>query len=257
MSTQSTQIYRHPPLRTGRTGALIALGVAAAGVLGLAIGGPASAWFGGIAVGLATGLAVGARRGHRDHTAPIAEPRGASSFAAPLIARLAPERRTEQALAQLQPAGWRVCHGVRGRDGVYDHVAVGRGGVIVLHSIDPEGVVEIRAGGPFLARTAGQDAAPIVTRLRTRAVSDAAAFRDEVAGFAGRRLWVQAVVVVWSELPAGCVTDGRCMYVHGSRLAEWMTRRPQQFDPGVVDEIAQAVQRLAEAGGGMPLPLAV
>ena len=73
----------------------------------------------------------------------------------------------------------------------------------------------------------------------------------------GRRLWVQAVVVIWSEFPAGCVTDGRCVYIHGSRLASWLARRPHQLDPAETDDVAAAVTALIDCGGELPLPLAV
>jgi hypothetical protein len=90
-------------------------------------------------------------------------------------------------------------------------------------------------------------------RLRPRAVSDAAAFRADVERVTGRRLWAQALVVIWSEFPAGYITDGRCVYIHGSRLADWLARRPHQLDPAEADGIAAAVDTLVQCDGELPL----
>jgi hypothetical protein len=59
-------------------------------------------------------------------------------------------------------------------------------------------------------------------------------------------LWVQAVVVFWSDFPEQLVEDGKCVYIHGSRLKAWLAQRPEQLDPARVQEIATAIQRLAE-----------
>ena len=72
-----------------------------------------------------------------------------------------------------------------------------------------------------------------------------------------RSLWVQAVVVFWSDFPAGCVTDGHCVYVHGSRLAEWMARRPHQLNGVEAEDMFAKVTVLAEHGGDLPLPIAL
>jgi hypothetical protein len=128
--------------------------------------------------------------------------------------------------------------------------------VIVLQSMSPDGVVSLRGGEPILERRQGAGAPPL-ERLRPRAVTDASALRHDVERLTGSRLWVQAVVVIWSEFPAGCVADGRCVFIHGSRLAGWLDRRPHQLDPAGTDEVAAAVAALVECGGELPLPLAV
>ncbi|MGH3266970.1 MAG: nuclease-related domain-containing protein, partial [Trebonia sp.] len=167
------------------------------------------------------------------------------------------ERRTAEAVASLERAGWCVLHDVRGRDATYDHVAVGPGGVILMQSIDPQGTVTMRAGEPFVARPAGPGATEEVVRLRPRALTDASAFRDDVLRVAGRRLWVQAVVVLWSEFPAGVVADGRCAYVHGSRLAGWLARRPHQLSSADAEGVLAAVALTARIDSDLPLPVAV
>jgi diadenosine tetraphosphatase ApaH/serine/threonine PP2A family protein phosphatase len=109
----------------------------------------------------------------------------------------------------------------------------------------------------MLERRPGADGVPRLERLRPRALTDASAFRSDVARVTGRRLWVQAVVVIWSEFPEGCVTDGRCVFIHGSRLAEWLARRPHQLDAAAADDVAVAVTALVDCRGELPLQLAV
>jgi hypothetical protein len=158
------------------------------------------------------------------------------------------ERQTESTVKALEDSGWRFLHNVRGSDGTYDHIAVGRGGVIVLQSMTPPGVVTMHSGEPFAERHHDPGAEPDLIRVRPRAVADATAFRSDIEHLTGRRLWVQAMVVFWSEFPAGCVTDGRCVYIHGSRLGAWLTRRPQQLDETQIDDVFESVALLAQTG---------
>jgi hypothetical protein len=114
------------------------------------------------------------------------------------------------------------------------------------------------AGEPVVERPGEPQAPPRPQRrLRPRALTDATAVREGIQRIAGRRMWVQAVVVFWSEFPAGCVADGRCVYIHGSRLAAWLARRPHQLDEAQVDDVYAAVRELAEHGAGLGLRIAV
>jgi hypothetical protein len=167
------------------------------------------------------------------------------------------EHRTADTLQPLQSAGWHVLHEVRGLDTTFDHIVIGHGGVIVLQSMSPDGVVNMRGGEPIVERAPGEGTGPRLHRLRPRALADASAFRHDVERITGRRLWVQAVVVIWSEFPAGCVVDGHSVYIHGSRLADWLARRPHQLDPAAADEVAALVAALIDADGELPLPIAV
>ncbi len=226
-------------------GVLAPLGVVLTGVLVLITDGFDLAWVAGLVAGAGAGAWIALRRG-----------RGWSAERSPAAARA--ERRTEAAVRSLEQSGWRFLHDVRGPDGIYDHVAVGQGGVILLQSLDPQGVVTMRSGEPFVERRIDPDAEPQVTRVRPRAMADATAFREDMQRVTGRRIWVQAVVVFWSEFPPGFVADGHCAYIHGSRLAEWLTRRPHQLDAADAEELFAAVQLMAQAGGELPrLSLAV
>ncbi len=221
----------------------VPLALALTGVLVLIVDGNELSWLAGVLAGGSAGAWLALRRsGRRPRRRSYAEARA--------------EHRTAASLAPLEHAGWRFLHDVRGLDTTFDHIAIGPGGVIVLQSISAEGVVTMRGGEPILERRPRPDAPPRLQRLRPRALGDATAFRGDVERLSGRRLWVQAVVVLWSEFPAGCVVDGRCVYIHGSRLADWLARRPHQLDPAETDDVARAVALLVECGGELPLPAA-
>jgi hypothetical protein len=220
-----------------------ALGLA--GVLVLVLDGHGVSWLAGMIAGGAGGAWI-ALRGST----------GRAVTRLPAAARA--ERRTESAVKAMGGSGWRFLHDVRGSDRTYDHVAVGPGGVILLQSLTPSGVVTMRSGEPFAERRRDHDAEkPELVRVRPRALTDATAFRDDIERLTGRRMWVQAMVVFWAEFPAGCVTDGRCVYIHGSRLVAWLTRRPHQLDPAQIDEVFDSVVQLAQSGGEVSLQVAV
>jgi hypothetical protein len=229
----------------GRLSELAALlGVVLIGVLVLLFDGHEVSWLAGVIAGGGAGAGVALRRGGgRSRRRPLAETR--------------PERRTAAAVVPLQSTGWRFLHDVHGLDTTFDHIAIGLGGVIVLQSMSPDGVVSLRGGELILERRTGSDTPARVERLRPRALADASAFRSDVARVTGRGLWVQAVVVIWSDFPAGCVTDGRCVFIHGSRLAGWLSRRPHQLDQGATDAVATAVAALVACDGELPLSVAV
>jgi hypothetical protein len=224
----------------------VPLGVIAIGVLVLIFDGHEVSWLAGVIAGGGAGAWVALRRGG-------ARPRPRRDRGAELRA----EHRTAAALEPLRGGGWRFLHGVRGLDTTFDHIAIGPGGVIVLQSISPDGVVTMRGGEPVTERRPTPESPARAQRLRPRALSDASAFRHDVERLTGRRLWVQAVVVIWSEFPAGCVTDGHCVFIHGSRLDGWLARRPHQLDPAETEDVAAAVGALVDCGGELPLPLAV
>jgi len=228
-------------------GLTVPLGVLAIGLLVLILDGHEVSWLAGVIAGGAAGAWMVLRRG--GGAARRWSGRGGSQPRA--------EHRTATTLEPLRDAGWRFLHDVRGLDTTFDHIAIGHGGVIVLQSMSPDGVVTMCGDEPVLERGPNAGPGPHLERLRPRALTDASAFRHDVERVTGRRLWVQAVVVIWSEFPAGCVTDGRCVYIHGSRLAGWLGRRPHQLDPAGTDDVATLVEALVDCRGELPLPVAV
>jgi hypothetical protein len=257
----------------------VPLGVLAIGVVVLILDGHELSWLAGVIAGGGAGVWLALRRGGRpvrrgDRLVPRGDRPGDRPRDRPRDrpadrparrsvrrrrAAAAPraEHRTVTTLEPLRSAGWHLLHAVRGLDTTFDHIAIGHGGVIVLQSMSPDGVVSMRGGEPIVERVASEGAEPRLERLRPRALTDASAFRHDVERVTGRRLWVQAVVVIWSEFPDGCVVDGRCVYIHGARLADWLARRPHQLDPAATDEVAALVATLIDCDGELPLSIAV
>lgn len=156
------------------------------------------------------------------------------------------ERKTAKALRPLEGKGWTVVHDIQQRYGNYDHVAVGPGGVYLLDSKNLQGIVEIRNGMPHLSRRHDPEARSAIEQIPPRALAAAATIKEDIQRRTGHCLWVQAVVVFWSEFPEKELEHGKCVYIHGSRLKAWLAARPELLDSARVQEIATAIQRLAE-----------
>jgi hypothetical protein len=155
------------------------------------------------------------------------------------------ERKTAKALEPLEQSGVHVFHDVRMRYGNYDHIAVGRAGVFLLETKNPAGVVELRDGVPHVRRRLDPDADDRESRVRPRTLSAAARLKEDIEQRTGHRTWVQAVVVYWSEFPEGLVDDGRCVFLHGTRLRPWIREHSGALDQDKVDEIAAAIASIA------------
>jgi hypothetical protein len=156
--------------------------------------------------------------------------------------------KTERALRRLAKAGWHSVHDIQGRHGNLDHVTIGPGGAYLLDSKNLQGVVEIYAGAPRLKRRHDPEALAEFRRVRQRALHAAARLSENLEQSTGERIWVQAVVVFWSEFPAGIVDEGRCVFVHGSKLRSWLRARPPRLSPCQIEQIAAAVQEMGREG---------
>ena len=156
------------------------------------------------------------------------------------------ERKTEKALRPLERSGWRVVHDVQTGYGNYDHIAVGPAGVFLLETKNLQGIVDIEDGVPHLARRHDPDENLNFARIRPRALAAAAALKEDIELQTGRRIWVQAVVVFWSEFPEGFVKDDKCVFIEGSRLHDWLPKQPDRFGQADVEEIAAGIASIAE-----------
>ncbi|MGB7589362.1 MAG: NERD domain-containing protein [Solirubrobacterales bacterium] len=156
------------------------------------------------------------------------------------------ERKTEKALRPLERAGWHVVHDIQNGYGNYDHIAVGSTGVYLLESKNLQGIVEVKGGVPHLARRHDPEENMAFDRIRPRALTDAVRVKEDIERRTGHRVWVQAVVVFWSEFPEGSVEDDNCFFVDGSRLRDWLQNRPRRLDQAAVEEIAAGIEGIAE-----------
>jgi hypothetical protein len=151
------------------------------------------------------------------------------------------ERKTEKVLRPLERADWRVFHDVDNGHGNYDHIVVSRAGVFLMETKNLLGVVEIREGVPHLQRRLDPENNSYWPSIPKSALRSAATLKLDIEQRTGHRTWVQAVVVFWADFPEGLVENGKCIFIHGSRLREWMRERPERLSEGVAEEIADCV----------------
>ncbi len=154
------------------------------------------------------------------------------------------ERKTEKALAPLKRHGWHIVHDVPTRSGNYDHIAVGPAGVFLLETKNLRGIVELRNGVPYVSRR--HDPATIRhERIRPGTLKGAVTLKNALDRHGVNCAWVQAVVVFWSDFPAGLLEDDHCVFVHGSRLHALLHGRASRLSETEVQAIAAAVEEIA------------
>lgn len=146
------------------------------------------------------------------------------------------ERRTGRVLRCLQRDGWDVVHDIELSDGPgpsnIDHVVVGEAGVFLLDTKWYTGVGSLVDGELRSTFPDDVDERPRTHRLGPRMRAAAADLRDRIRETTGERLWVHAVVVLWSPFAQGVATYENVTYVHGSRLASWLrTMTPREQFP--------------------------
>jgi hypothetical protein len=155
------------------------------------------------------------------------------------------EQKTEEALERLDRSRWFVAHDVQYRRGNYDHIVVGPAGVFLLDSKNPQGILHMRDGEPYLRRPSDSQADTRCRDMRTRALAGAASLYGDLKRLTGCSQWVQAVVVVWSDFDEGLYEDEKCVFVHGSELHAWLAVRPEKLDAPTARELVTAVEAIA------------
>lgn len=177
---------------------------------------------------------------------------GGAALAFWLIARLSPpgwienwqfgawgEQETAKVLSKLEGEGWLILHDLSAGRGNVDHIAVGPGGVYLLDSKRLGGSVSVSPAGVTVQRIDD----PELTYQHTgtgHLVSLARQTHDRVLSQTRIRTWVTPVMVIWAEFPQR-VVEGRCVYVHGDELADWLRSRPQTIAPSRLRQTADAV----------------
>ncbi len=164
------------------------------------------------------------------------------------------ERKAEKTLRPLERGGWNVVHDIQNERGNYDHVAVGPSGVYLLESKNLQGVVSVRGGVPRLARRHDTETV-VFDRVRSQALAGAARLKSQIERRTGHRIWVQAVVVFWSEFPESLIEDERCVFIAGSRLCSWLQNQPKRLSPTEVEKISTAIDVAAEKVDSSPFEL--
>jgi Nuclease-related domain len=152
------------------------------------------------------------------------------------------ERKAEKALSPLERDGWHVVHDIQNGRGNYDHVAVGPSGVYLFESKNLQGIVSVQGGVPHLTRRHDPEQALAFDRVRPRALAGAARLKSEIEQRTGHRVWVQAVVVFWSEFPQGLIEGDRCVFIDGSRLCIWLQSQPTRLSRPEMEKISAGIE---------------
>lgn len=155
------------------------------------------------------------------------------------------EQKTARALRNLDSSRWLQRHDIENGRGNYDHILASRAGVFLLDSKYPRGEAYIRDGSLWIRRRDDPEADAPCRWIRNSALAGAARLNAQLRELTGRRAWVQSVVVLWCPFEEGLYEDDKCVYVHGSRLADWLDARPDTVDAHAVAEGRAAVQQLA------------
>jgi hypothetical protein len=205
----------------------------AAGLVGLVVEGHPIAWVAGAAFGLGAAAAMAIRESPPAYIENWQL--GAEG-----------EQKTEKALRPLDRSRWLVLHDVECARANYDHIVAGPAGVFLLDSKNPQGTVHIKEGQPYLRRRSDPEADTRCPSLRSGALAGAASLHDDLKRRTGQHAWVQAVVVLWSDFDEGIYEDDKCVLIHGSRLREWLTSRPDSLDHATTDQLAAAIQAIAD-----------
>lgn len=138
------------------------------------------------------------------------------------------ERKTAKAVRPLERRGWRAFHDRCEGRGNLDHILVGRAGVFLLESKNLSGCCTVEPAGLSVTH---EDYGADFTyhRLSGTMLTRAAGLKRRIEEETRLRTWVQAVVVIWGDFPAGIVEIEQIVYVHGSRLAAWLEVQPERL----------------------------
>ncbi len=156
------------------------------------------------------------------------------------------ERKAEKALEPLEQAGWHVFHDVQNGHGNYDHVVVGPAGVYLLESKNLRGIVGITDGVPHLQRRLDPKDDKPWESIPRHARAAAAGLKEDIERRTAHRIWVQAVVVFWSEFPEAFVKEDKCVFIEGSRLCAWLQSQPDRLTNTAVEEIAVGIASFSD-----------
>jgi len=155
------------------------------------------------------------------------------------------ERKTARRLRALGNAQWLVVHDVDAGRGNYDHIVVGRAGVFLIDTKWPAGTLRIENGVPWITRREYPEAEVRYPQFGPRAKAAAARLSHDLGLRSERRVWVEPIVVVWSNFPAVIHAESGCTFIHGSHVVDWLQSRPARLEEAVAAALHDAVRALA------------
>jgi Nuclease-related domain len=145
------------------------------------------------------------------------------------------ERQTAEALNGLDDS-WRCEHDIPQARGNWDHVLVGPPGVFLLDSKRLHGRAVVTGDRLASGRSSFSGGG---FRAAAASLCDALEIR------AGRRQWIQPVVVVWGDFPRRRLERDGVTYAHGSELLAWLRSQPGHLSADDCRELFGAVRQIS------------
>lgn len=151
------------------------------------------------------------------------------------------EEATAAALAPLEAEGWISDARPACTPGQIDHLVVGRGGVFLLDSKRINGTVTVSEGRVTVQRL-DNPALGYTHPGPGHVIAQAKETHDRVLTASRLNVWIAPVMVLWANFPQG-VTDDRCTFVHGDRVAEWQRAQPVKISEDRIEQVSEMVIR--------------
>jgi hypothetical protein len=124
-------------------------------------------------------------------------------------------------------------------------VVVGRAGVYLLETKNPQGTLRIQGGRPYLRRRLDPRADKPYPWVLRDARSRARRLHEELKRRTGHAPWVHAVAVVWCRFDEAVYETSECALLHGGQLLQWLRNREDELDARRVAELSASVRSLA------------
>lgn len=152
------------------------------------------------------------------------------------------ERQTAKALRPLTRRGWMLVNDIQAERGNIDHILVGPAGVFLLETKKLGGVVSVECGALSVRWREDLDDGYEARQIGPRARGLAAQLAERLRESGMPNVWVQPIVVLWSDFPQGSIQSDGVAWVAGKRLAGVLAARPAVLSDEQVDDIMAAVR---------------
>jgi hypothetical protein len=148
------------------------------------------------------------------------------------------EQRTAGALAPLLKQGWVIIHDLPRTKSNLDHVLIGPAGVFVLDTKNFRGTASANRDMLSVTFAAERSTDYSSDKLARSARAQGAELNQVLKLRWQTRVWVAAVVVLWTDFPQQLVEGDRMTYVHGDHLVEWLLEQPARLNAKQIDTVS-------------------
>jgi hypothetical protein len=152
------------------------------------------------------------------------------------------EKRTAKALRLLTRRGWTLVNDIQTKRGNIDHILAGPAGVFLLETKNLGGIVSVERGALSVRWREDPDDGYEARQIGPRARALAAQLAERLRESGVPNVWVQPIVVLWSDFPQGSVQSDGVAWVAGKHLAGVLAARPAMLSEEQTDEMMAVVR---------------